>query len=250
MKPERVWEELESFESMPSWYGTGHTLVAYEPVVGATVETDAGGPDLRFVGKVLVFDPPHELTFEQDWIGHGWPVPGYHDPPHAVGLGHTRRAVPSRVRTYGRTSVRRCSAASKAAGPTSRSKRCGSVSRASARDAVIVAPRGPDAARDLLELLRDEPGANAGQIVSRFPHINRPAVSKHLRVLREADLVRAEEHGREWKYHVDPYPLADIYYGWLQSFAPMWEESLDRLKRQVEGGPDGRRQDRRRQRRA
>ena len=74
-KPERVWEELESFESMRSWYGTGHTLVAYEPVVGATVETDAGGPDLRFVGKVLVFDPPHELTFEQDWIGHGWPVP-------------------------------------------------------------------------------------------------------------------------------------------------------------------------------
>ncbi len=70
-----MWEELESFESMRSWYGTGHTLVAYEPVVGATVETDAGGPDLRFVGKVLVFDPPHELTFEQDWIGHGWPVP-------------------------------------------------------------------------------------------------------------------------------------------------------------------------------
>ena len=60
---------------MRSWYGTGHTLVAYEPIVGATVETDAGGPDLRFVGKVLVFDPPRELTFEQDWIGHGWPVP-------------------------------------------------------------------------------------------------------------------------------------------------------------------------------
>ncbi len=74
-KPERVWEEFGSLESMRAWYGTGHTLVAYEPRVGATVETDAGGADLRFVGKVLVVDPPHELTFEQDWVGHGWPVP-------------------------------------------------------------------------------------------------------------------------------------------------------------------------------
>ena len=74
-KPERVWEEFESLESMRAWYGTGHTLVAYGPLVGATVETDAGGEGLRFVGKVVVFDPPHELTFEQDWVGHGWPAP-------------------------------------------------------------------------------------------------------------------------------------------------------------------------------
>jgi uncharacterized protein YndB with AHSA1/START domain len=74
-KPERVWEEFESLESMRAWYGTGHTLVTYGPLVGATVETDAGGEGLRFVGKVVVFDPPHELTFEQDWVGHGWPAP-------------------------------------------------------------------------------------------------------------------------------------------------------------------------------
>jgi DNA-binding transcriptional ArsR family regulator len=103
--------------------------------------------------------------------------------------------------------------------------------------------------RAILELLRDEPGANAGQIASQFPHISRPAVSKHLRVLREARLVTAEEQGREWKYQVDPQPLADIYYGWLQSFAPMWEESLRRLKRNVEGSPSGRRHEERRQRR-
>ncbi len=34
--------------------------------------------------------------------------------------------------------------------------------------------------RAILELLRDEPGANAGQIAARFPQISRPAVSKHL----------------------------------------------------------------------
>lgn len=73
--PARVWEEFESLERMRQWFGTGHTLVRYEPHVGAEVETDAGeldGEALRFVGRVIVFDPPHELTFEQDWVGHGW----------------------------------------------------------------------------------------------------------------------------------------------------------------------------------
>ena len=77
--PERVWQELESFERMKRWFGTGHTLVAYEPKVGGRVETDAGqhgdGETLRFAGRVVVYDPPRELTFEQDWLGHGWTAP-------------------------------------------------------------------------------------------------------------------------------------------------------------------------------
>jgi uncharacterized protein YndB with AHSA1/START domain len=80
--PERVWQEFESLERMRRWFGTGHTLVAYEPRVGATVETDAGamsaehgGEALRFVGRVVVYDPPRELTFEQDWVDHGWAAP-------------------------------------------------------------------------------------------------------------------------------------------------------------------------------
>ena len=76
--PERVWQEFESFERMKLWFGTGHTLVQYEPEVGGWVETDAGeleGEALRFAGRVTVFDPPRELTFEQDWIGHGWAAP-------------------------------------------------------------------------------------------------------------------------------------------------------------------------------
>jgi uncharacterized protein YndB with AHSA1/START domain len=77
-KPERVWEGFESFEAMKAWFGTGHTLVSYEPRVGAWVETDASavqGEELRLAGAVTVFDPPHELTFEQDWVGHGWAAP-------------------------------------------------------------------------------------------------------------------------------------------------------------------------------
>jgi uncharacterized protein YndB with AHSA1/START domain len=76
--PERVWQEFESLERMRRWFGTGHTLVRFEPVVGAEVETDAGefeGEPLRFVGRVLVVEPGRELTFEQDWIGRGWKAP-------------------------------------------------------------------------------------------------------------------------------------------------------------------------------
>jgi len=72
-KPEVVWEEFASFERMRAWYGTGHTLVQYEPRVGGIVETQAG--EFRFVGKVMVFEPGREVTFEQDWVDHGWAAP-------------------------------------------------------------------------------------------------------------------------------------------------------------------------------
>lgn len=76
---ERVWEEFESLDSMRAWFGTGHTLTKYEPRVGGMVETDAGrhgdNEPLLFAGRVTVFDPPRELTFESDWLGHGWTAP-------------------------------------------------------------------------------------------------------------------------------------------------------------------------------
>ena len=64
--------------------------------------------------------------------------------------------------------------------------------------------------------------------------MSRAAVSKHLRVLRRARLVKARQRGREWHYSLDAAPLGELYRSWLSSFAPHWEESLKRLKRQVE----------------
>ena len=66
--------------------------------------------------------------------------------------------------------------------------------------------------------------------------MSRAAVSKHLRVLGEARLVRARERGREWHYSLDAPPLGTVYREWLESFAPYWEESLGRLKRRVKEG--------------
>ena len=89
--------------------------------------------------------------------------------------------------------------------------------------------------RAILELLRERPTRTAGEIAARFPRISRPAVSQHLRVLRQAGLVRARKRGREWHYRLDPAPLAEIWREWLEPFAPLWE-SLAALKRRSRAG--------------
>ena len=75
----------------------------------------------------------------------------------------------------------------------------------------------------------------AGEIADEFPEMSRPAVSKHLRILREAGLVSVLREGREQRYALDVQPLAEMYARWLSRFAPLFDESLVRLKRQVEG---------------
>ena len=77
----------------------------------------------------------------------------------------------------------------------------------------------------------------AGELAAAFPWISRPAVSRHLRVLREAGLVTASQSGREWRYSLDPTPLAEVTQHWFAQFAPLWEETLANLKRRAETKP-------------
>lgn len=71
--------------------------------------------------------------------------------------------------------------------------------------------------REILAMLR-EASMSAGQIADRFA-ISRPAVSRHLRVLRESGLVRDELTGRQRIYRLDPAPLGRLA-GWLAPFLP------------------------------
>jgi DNA-binding transcriptional ArsR family regulator len=91
--------------------------------------------------------------------------------------------------------------------------------------------------RAILDLLRERGMLTAGQIGAAHPHISRPGVSRHLRVLREANLVIAEEHGREWRYRLNVAALARVHRDWFARFIPLWDESLERLKQQVEAAP-------------
>ena len=91
--------------------------------------------------------------------------------------------------------------------------------------------------RAILDLLRRTSSLTAGEIAAEFPQISRPAVSKHLGVLRDAGLVQVREQGREWHYQLDARPLADLYESWLSQFVPLWDVSLQQLKDRAERPP-------------
>jgi DNA-binding transcriptional ArsR family regulator len=85
--------------------------------------------------------------------------------------------------------------------------------------------------RDILVMLREQ-SLPAGEIAGRFA-ISRPAVSRHLRVLRESGLVRDTLVGRRRVYEIDPSRFADLI-GWLGQFvAAGWERRLDALETEV-----------------
>ncbi|QGK70047.1 metalloregulator ArsR/SmtB family transcription factor [Allosaccharopolyspora coralli] len=80
--------------------------------------------------------------------------------------------------------------------------------------------------RQILELLRDA-RLTAGEIAGHFP-VSRPAISRHLRVLREAHLVRDVPEGRQRRYVLDSAPLAELA-DWLAQFDPArtWAQHLE-----------------------
>jgi DNA-binding transcriptional ArsR family regulator len=85
--------------------------------------------------------------------------------------------------------------------------------------------------RAILDRLRAGP-ANAGALAANF-RSSRPAISKHLRVLREARLIVDRRVGRERVYTVDPIPLQSVV-GWLEGYRAFWQISLNQLKRNLE----------------
>jgi DNA-binding transcriptional ArsR family regulator len=80
--------------------------------------------------------------------------------------------------------------------------------------------------RRILELLADGE-RSAGEIAGEFA-ISRPGVSRHLRVLREAGLLRARGAGQRRLYSVDPAPLAEAE-AWLARYRGFWGQRLDVL---------------------
>ena len=62
---------------------------------------------------------------------------------------------------------------------------------------------------------------------------SRPAISKHLRVLRDARLVMEERAGRERVYQLSPRPLQTVA-GWVEGYRSFWLDGLNNLKRMLE----------------
>lgn len=71
----------------------------------------------------------------------------------------------------------------------------------------------------------------AGKIADAFD-ISRPAISRHLRVLRATGLVTDEAHGRLRVYTLETAPLEELQ-DWLAGFGRQWEARLDALETEV-----------------
>jgi DNA-binding transcriptional ArsR family regulator len=79
----------------------------------------------------------------------------------------------------------------------------------------------------ILELLRD--GERPVSELVELLQLSQPAVSKHLRVLRDAGLVEARVDAQRRLYRIRPEPLAELD-DWLASYRTLWTTHLDRLE--------------------
>jgi DNA-binding transcriptional ArsR family regulator len=85
--------------------------------------------------------------------------------------------------------------------------------------------------RAVLDLLR-QGSQPAGRIAQAFP-VSRPAISKHLGLLRRAHLVQERREGRHRLYQLNPEPLKSVD-SWLQNYRAFWQTNLINLKAFVE----------------
>lgn len=83
----------------------------------------------------------------------------------------------------------------------------------------------------LLEQLRNTPGTPVHVLAGEFA-VTRPAISLHLRVLRDAHLVAEERRGRERRYAIEPAGFEEAS-RWLRRYAAFWDDRLASLERHL-----------------
>jgi DNA-binding transcriptional ArsR family regulator len=85
--------------------------------------------------------------------------------------------------------------------------------------------------REAINLLRERP-RTVNELV-RALGLTQPGTSKHLRVLREAGLVRVRPRAQQRVYEIDPSPLAELD-AWLAPYRSLWDERLDALEQHLQ----------------
>jgi DNA-binding transcriptional ArsR family regulator len=98
-------------------------------------------------------------------------------------------------------------------------------------NAVFAALANPERRR-ILDLLRGE-GRPAGELVDAFPNLPQPAVSRHLRILREAGLVKAFPRAQQRVYYIQPTALREVD-SWISHYRQFWSGRLEKLADQLD----------------
>jgi DNA-binding transcriptional ArsR family regulator len=96
------------------------------------------------------------------------------------------------------------------------------------------------ARRQILDLLLERPRM-VGELTDQLG-LSQPGTSKHLRVLREAGLVRVRAEAQRRWYELRPEPLAEVD-AWLAPYRRFWSGRLDALERHLDSMPGDNRPD-------
>jgi DNA-binding transcriptional ArsR family regulator len=89
--------------------------------------------------------------------------------------------------------------------------------------------------RQILEFLATGEQA-AGDIVDSLPQLTQPAVSRHLRLLRESGLVSVRADAQRRLYKLEPAGLT-VVEAWLTRYGSFWGDRLNRLEATLQEGP-------------
>ena len=87
--------------------------------------------------------------------------------------------------------------------------------------------------RDLLDRLRRKNGQTLGELCEDHD-MSRQAVTKHLNLLEEANLVASAKRGREKLHYLNPVPINEIYMRWIGKFEQDRVQALHNLKQALE----------------
>lgn len=83
---------------------------------------------------------------------------------------------------------------------------------------------------------------SAGELVAAFPTLTQPAVSRHLRILRESRLVDVRADGTRRVYSLRPAGLVELR-RWLDRYRRFWGERLDHLEGHLDSKMSGEREE-------
>ncbi len=89
--------------------------------------------------------------------------------------------------------------------------------------------------RELLDRLRAESGQTLGELCQRLD-MTRQAISKHLAILEEANLVATVKRGREKLHYLNPVPIHEIGERWIGKFERSRLQTLSDMKKALETG--------------
>lgn len=91
-----------------------------------------------------------------------------------------------------------------------------------------------DSRRLLLDRLRTDNGQTLNQLCAGLQGMTRQAVSKHLAILEEANLIAVIKRGREKLHYLNPVPIHEIAERWIGKFERSRLDAMSELKKALE----------------